>query len=104
MSGAYVFNAYGPTEATVFVTVGLIREGQAVDLGKPLRNVRILIMDEHMRELNVGEKVRYACKVIRLGGDTTIMMKHPGEALSSFAESACIKRETTDGSPPFQAS
>ena len=56
MSGAYVFNAYGPTEATVFVTVGLIREGQAVDLGKPLRNVRILIMDEHMRELNVGEK------------------------------------------------
>lgn len=55
-SGAYVFNVYGPTETTVFVTVGLIHEGQSVNLGKPLRNVRILIMDEYMRELNVGEK------------------------------------------------
>ncbi|MFB7908701.1 amino acid adenylation domain-containing protein [Kitasatospora sp. NPDC056076] len=41
-----VFNAYGPTEATVVVSVADLRAGDAVHLGTPLPEVELSIEDE----------------------------------------------------------
>ncbi len=47
------FNMYGPTEATVDATLGLITEGR-VNVGVPMPNAQIYILDEHSQLVPVG--------------------------------------------------
>ncbi len=44
--GRRFLNGYGPTEATVAVSVGRCRPGEPVTIGQPLRGVRVEIVDE----------------------------------------------------------
>jgi amino acid adenylation domain-containing protein len=44
--GLEVWNAYGPTEATVFTSLGRIDRGSVVDLGRPLEFATMEILDE----------------------------------------------------------
>ena len=56
------FNAYGPTEATIYSTIGQCRAGQKVTIGLPIRNVSAYIFgenfspaaDDQMGELYIG--------------------------------------------------
>ncbi|WP_432973539.1 non-ribosomal peptide synthetase [Dactylosporangium sp. CA-233914] len=43
------FNGYGPTEASVAVTVGELHPGQEVHIGTPLPGVTVQVVDEHGR-------------------------------------------------------
>lgn len=43
--GRRFLNGYGPTEATVAVSVGRCRPGEEVTIGRPLRGVRVEILD-----------------------------------------------------------
>lgn len=43
--GARVLNGYGPSETTVYSSAGLVGETGPVDLGRPLANTRILLLD-----------------------------------------------------------
>lgn len=43
--GARVINGYGPSETTVYSSAGLVGESGPVDLGYPLANTRILLLD-----------------------------------------------------------
>ena len=53
--GRRFFNAYGPTEATIYATVALCRERLPVTIGRPLRNVSIRILDSAGAAVTAGE-------------------------------------------------
>ncbi|MEK4044425.1 amino acid adenylation domain-containing protein [Paenibacillus sp. FSL H8-0048] len=47
LSGAKVYNMYGPTEATVWATVKELHAGERINLGSPLSNVKVYILDRN---------------------------------------------------------
>lgn len=54
--GLTVFNAYGPTEATVSCIVGELLPGKRVVLGKPIPGYDIYILDDKLNPVTEGEK------------------------------------------------
>ncbi len=52
-------NNYGPTEATVVTTSGLVpvcaHEDQDPSIGKPISNTTVYLLDDHLRPVAVGE-------------------------------------------------
>ncbi|WP_414585411.1 non-ribosomal peptide synthetase [Scytonema sp. PCC 10023] len=54
-SGRRFFNAYGPTEATVWSTVAEISAtGEKPPIGRPIANTQIYILDKHLQPLPIG--------------------------------------------------
>ncbi|NRQ39370.1 amino acid adenylation domain-containing protein [Nonomuraea sp. NN258] len=54
-AGCELFNAYGPSETTICSTMARIEPGAAaVDVGGPIANTRLFVVDEHGRELPLG--------------------------------------------------
>ncbi|MET0264063.1 MAG: amino acid adenylation domain-containing protein, partial [Duganella sp.] len=51
-----LFNAYGPTEATVATTVYRYQplHGASIPIGKPLANLRVYLLDRHLRPVPQG--------------------------------------------------
>jgi arthrofactin-type cyclic lipopeptide synthetase C len=49
-----VINNYGPTEATVVATSGPLLPDGRLDIGKPIANTRIYVLDEHQQLLPLG--------------------------------------------------
>ena len=54
ISNARIINAYGPTEATVFVTWKSITDAQAISIGSALTGDEIILLDEHMNSVKDG--------------------------------------------------
>uniref|UniRef100_UPI00374255BC amino acid adenylation domain-containing protein n=2 Tax=Nocardia TaxID=1817 RepID=UPI00374255BC len=52
--GRSVFNAYGPTEATVMVTTGEMTAGAAVTLGSVIPGVAAFVLDARLRPVPAG--------------------------------------------------
>ncbi|KAK0739373.1 hypothetical protein B0T21DRAFT_284003 [Apiosordaria backusii] len=52
-----VYNAYGPTEATIAVSIAEIKPGERVTLGKSIRGCKLVLVDEHDNEARQGELV-----------------------------------------------
>jgi amino acid adenylation domain-containing protein len=49
------FNAYGPTEATVWSTIAEIRNfDETLTIGRPIANTQIYILDKHLQPVAVG--------------------------------------------------
>jgi tyrocidine synthetase-3 len=56
-TGISLFNFYGPTEATVYSSFFPLREWDgtgAVPIGKPVRNLRLYVLDRHGRPVPIG--------------------------------------------------
>ena len=53
--GRKVFNTYGPTEATVSATLARLQPGLPVTIGEPLPNYGLLVVDDELRPLPLGE-------------------------------------------------
>ena len=49
-----LINNYGPTEATVVATSGPIAAGGSLDIGRPIANARIYLLDELQRPVPIG--------------------------------------------------
>ncbi|WP_248750467.1 non-ribosomal peptide synthase/polyketide synthase [Pseudomonas sp. MWU15-20650] len=49
-----VVNNYGPTEATVVATSGLINAGQLLHIGKPIANTQVYLLDAHLKPVPKG--------------------------------------------------
>lgn len=48
-------NEYGPTEATICTTVNRYKKGKShSNIGKPIQNMKIFILDENLRECPIG--------------------------------------------------
>lgn len=51
--GAEVWNLYGPTETTIWSTMCRV-EDSAVQIGRPIANTRVFILDDHLRMVPLG--------------------------------------------------
>ncbi len=49
-----LWNAYGPTEATVYCTVERIHGAGSITIGRPIRNTRLYILDRRDRPVPIG--------------------------------------------------
>ncbi|GAA0272209.1 amino acid adenylation domain-containing protein [Streptomyces polychromogenes] len=49
-----VWNAYGPTETTIWSCLQAVRRGEAVTIGTPLANTQVYVLDESLRPVPVG--------------------------------------------------
>src|SRR5205085_3146763 len=54
-----VINNYGPTEATVVATSGMVEMGEAAanrapDIGNAIANMQLYVLDEQMRSVPIG--------------------------------------------------
>jgi len=55
-TGRVIYNAYGPSECTVCATIKKFGINDVLSIGKPIRNVRVYILDQDMNLLPVGVK------------------------------------------------
>ncbi|WP_306317877.1 MULTISPECIES: amino acid adenylation domain-containing protein [unclassified Streptomyces] len=49
-----LINAYGPTETTIWSTAGPVEPAVGVDIGAPLANTRLYVLDPHGRRVEPG--------------------------------------------------
>jgi non-ribosomal peptide synthetase-like protein len=54
-SGRRMLNTYGPTETTVTCTMAELSPGRPVTIGRPLRGTTIVMLDEHLGPVPLGE-------------------------------------------------
>ncbi|MFA5709879.1 amino acid adenylation domain-containing protein, partial [Mycolicibacterium sp.] len=52
--GRRMFNAYGPTEASIWVTWSVLRAGESVGIGAPIAGVTALVLDARLGPVAVG--------------------------------------------------
>ncbi|MBE9188793.1 amino acid adenylation domain-containing protein [Gloeocapsopsis crepidinum LEGE 06123] len=48
------FNAYGPTETTIWATVGELFPGQPITIGRPVFNTQVYILDAALNQVPIG--------------------------------------------------
>ncbi|ADY55191.1 amino acid adenylation domain protein [Syntrophobotulus glycolicus DSM 8271] len=51
---AQIFNGYGPTETTIYVTVKYLNEQESISIGRPIGNTQIYILDESLKPVPIG--------------------------------------------------
>lgn len=56
ITDAKIYNFYGPTEATIWATYKEIEEHEKINIGKPMPNYEIFIVDEEDRLMEMGNK------------------------------------------------
>ncbi len=49
-----VWNLYGPTETTVWSTVAKVTAAEAIDIGRPMANTQVYVLDEQLHRLPIG--------------------------------------------------
>lgn len=50
----YVFNAYGPTEATIYTSISYCKPNKKITIGKPLRGIKAYVVNDQNQELMAG--------------------------------------------------
>lgn len=53
-TSARIFNMYGPTETTIWTTIGELTNSNYVNIGAPINNMEIFIINEDLEELPAG--------------------------------------------------
>lgn len=88
LTSAVVYNQYGPSEATVAVSHAAVNGRESVNIGAPLQNCRIYILDEYMNPLPPG-----SAGEIYIGGECLARGYHSREELTkeSFLADPFIK-------------
>lgn len=51
-----IYNLYGPTEATIWATVAELTDEEEVNIGEPLENMHVYIVDKNNNPVQDGEK------------------------------------------------
>lgn len=51
-----VYNLYGPTETTIWSTVSNMTSKEYANIGKPIKNTQIYILDENRKNVSYGEE------------------------------------------------
>jgi UDP-N-acetylmuramate--L-alanine ligase len=54
-NGTRFFNAYGPTEGTIYATVARCRAGKKVTIGRAIRQVNTYVLDDNRKPVAPGE-------------------------------------------------
>lgn len=53
---AKIYNMYGPTETTIWVTIGDLTKADEVHIGDALEGTTVFVLDENLQEVPEGEK------------------------------------------------
>ncbi|MGC0364047.1 amino acid adenylation domain-containing protein [Rhodococcus sp. 27YEA15] len=103
-----MFNAYGPTEATVAVTVSdALTVGEIPDIGRPVRGVETLVLDARLHRVPTGVVGElYVCGpalargyVGRAALTASMFVPHPdGRPGTRMYRTGDLVREASDGS------
>ena len=48
------FNAYGPTEATIWASVAQLQSGELPSIGRPVANTQMYLLDAHLQPVPIG--------------------------------------------------
>lgn len=64
ITNAKIYNMYGPTETTVYSTFKDLNDTRKINIGKPIFNTQIYILDKHMNPVPIGVQGE-----IYIGGD-----------------------------------
>ena len=85
-----LMNMYGPTEATVFTTMGPVIPGNHITIGAPLQNTRTYVLDEHLRPV-----MPTACGELYIAGEclSAGYVSRPEVTEASFLEDICFPGE-----------
>ncbi|MFJ7184003.1 non-ribosomal peptide synthetase, partial [Lysinibacillus xylanilyticus] len=54
ISSASIFNMYGPTETTIWSTIKELKLGEKPNIGKPIQNTQVFILDKHNNLQPIG--------------------------------------------------
>ena len=54
-TNANIYNMYGPTETTIWSTISNLTNKDAVDIGKPIKDTRVYIVDQDLHIVSDGE-------------------------------------------------
>ncbi|KNY24966.1 non-ribosomal peptide synthetase [Pseudobacteroides cellulosolvens] len=54
MTNANIYNMYGPTETTVWSTIKKFELEEDINIGKPIANTQVYILDKYLRQQPVG--------------------------------------------------
>lgn len=54
-TNANIYNMYGPTETTIWSTISNLTDKDSVDIGKPIKNTRVYIVDQDLHIVSDGE-------------------------------------------------
>ena len=86
--GASLWNMYGPTETTVWSTISLIERDHPVDIGRPIDNTQIYILDPRGRLAPIGVPGE-----LHIGGDGLARgyLKRPALTAEKFLPNAFSK-------------
>ncbi|MBY4126928.1 amino acid adenylation domain-containing protein [Rhodococcus fascians] len=103
--GRLMLNGYGPTEATDISTLGEVRAGEPITLGRPLHGLRAMVLDARLHPVPVG--VRGELYVAgpalargyhrRSGLTATRFVADPLEPGTRMYRTGDVVRRTTDG-------
>ncbi len=94
--GYQLHNGYGPTEATIIITVyPITKKDTDVPIGKPLDNVRLYVVDQQGHRLPVGAmgELWVAGPQVALG-----YLNRPDKNAEVFIQNPFVTRETSDTS------
>ncbi len=56
VSQGYIYNMYGPTEATVWSSIGKIYNKEDINIGKPIINMEYYVLNNNLEEVKENEK------------------------------------------------
>ena len=54
LTGVKLYNEYGPSEACVWATAARLEDRSAVNIGRPISNCFIYVLDEQLRQVPIG--------------------------------------------------
>ncbi|MBR3589160.1 MAG: amino acid adenylation domain-containing protein, partial [Clostridia bacterium] len=54
LTDAEIYNFYGPTEATVWVSYAKVENAEDITVGRPMANTQIYIVDKYMKPVPIG--------------------------------------------------
>lgn len=85
LGGLRIYNMYGPTETTIWSSVGELTGKTVVDIGKPIADTQIYILDDELKELPDGQTGEIC---IAGGGLAAGYINNPQQTAKSFCTDA----------------
>jgi amino acid adenylation domain-containing protein/thioester reductase-like protein len=90
LSGANLYNVYGPTETTVWSTVKKITDKGTINIGRPIQNTKVYILDKNLNIVPIGIPGE-----MYIGGDGVARGYHNRSELNKlkFIDNPFVKNE-----------
>lgn len=62
-----IYNMYGPTETAICITIGDLTESSTIHIGKPIKNINVILCDDELNPVPYGEKGEICIEGLSVG-------------------------------------